>query len=112
MKVSLIITTLNEAETIGPLLDSISEQSLAPREIIVIDAGSSDGTAEIINHYSITHRVCDRNTNRSVARNLGIKLAENEIIAVTDAGCTLDKHWLERLTKPLADKRVLSSAGY
>ncbi|OGD56022.1 hypothetical protein A2752_04480 [Candidatus Uhrbacteria bacterium RIFCSPHIGHO2_01_FULL_46_23] len=112
MKVSLIITTLNEAETIGPLLDSISEQTLAPREIIIVDADSTDGTVGIIKDYSITPLRCYRGANRSVARNLGIKLAKNQIIAVTDAGCIADKHWLERLAKPFKDKRVLSVAGY
>ena len=112
MKVSLIITTLNEAETIKPLLNSIFEQSLTPSEIIIVDAGSTDGTVEILKQYPITHRVCDRGTNRSVARNLGIKLAKNEIIAVTDAGCIADKHWLERLVKPFKNKAVVSVAGY
>ncbi len=112
MKISLIITTLNEVETIKPLLNSISEQTLAPREIIIVDAGSTDGTLNILKDYSITPLRCYRGTNRSVARNLGIKAAKNEIIAVTDAGCTLDKHWLERLTKPFTDKKVISVAGY
>jgi len=112
MKVSLIITTLNEAETIGPLLDSINEQTLAPREIIIVDAGSSDGTLNIFKNYSITPLRCNLRTNRSTARNLGIKKAKSEIIAVTDAGCIADKHWLERLTKPLNDKKVMSVAGY
>ena len=112
MKVSVIVTVFNEAKTIKPLLDSLFEQSLAPSEIIVVDAGSSDGTAEILKQYSITPRGCDGGTNRSTARNLGIKGAKNEIIAVTDAGCTADKHWLECLVKPFKNKSVKSVAGY
>lgn len=112
MRVSVVITTLNEAETIGPLLESLLEQTKKPDEIIVVDAGSTDGTVEIIKKYPITHRVCDRGTNRSKARNLGIKAAKNQIIAITDAGCTADKHWLERLTRPFKDKAVVSVAGY
>lgn len=112
MKVSVVITTLNEAETIGLLLESLLAQTKKPDEVIVVDAGSTDGTRQILRQYPITHRVCDRGTNRSMARNLGIKTAKNEIIAVTDAGCTADKFWLERLTKPFQDKSVLSVAGY
>lgn len=111
-KISLVITVFNEAETIKSLLDSLFEQSLPPSEIIVVDAGSTDGTLEILRQYPITLLVCDRGTNRSTGRNLGIKAAQNEIIAITDAGCILDKHWLERLTKPFKDKTVLSVAGY
>lgn len=112
MPVSVIVTTLNEAGTIKPLLDSLFEQSLTPGEIIVVDAGSADETMKILKQYQITPRGCDRGTNRSVARNLGIKMAKNEIIAVIDAGCTADKHWLERLVKPFRDKSVVSVAGY
>ena len=112
MKISLIITTLNEAETIKPLLDSVFEQSLTPSEIIIIDAGSTDGTVEILKQYPITHRVCDRGTNRSVARNLGIKLAKNEIIAVTDAGCILDPNWLEYIAAPFSQKDTQAVAGF
>ena len=112
MKISLIITTLNEAETIKPLLDSVFEQSLTPSEIIIVDAGSTDGTLNIFKDYSITPLRCNLRTNRSTARNLGIKKAKSEIIAVTDAGCTLDKHWLERLVKPFKNKAVVAVAGY
>lgn len=111
-KVSLVITVLNEAKTIKPLMDSLLEQSLYPSEIIVIDAGSTDGTLEILKQYPITLQECDIGSNRSVGRNLGIKLAQNSIIAVTDAGCLADKRWLERLIQPFKDQVVLSVAGY
>lgn len=112
MKASLIITTLNEAGTIKPLLKSISEQSLLPSEIIIVDAGSNDGTRAIIKKFPKVKLINQPDLNRSQARNLGIKLAKNKIIAVTDAGCRADQHWLECLTKPFKDKQVLSVAGY
>lgn len=112
MKVSVVVTIKNEAATIRPLLDSLLKQTKKPDEIIVVDAGSSDGTRGILKQYPITHRVCERGTNRSQGRNIGIKLAKNEIIAVTDAGCTADRRWLERLIRPFKDKAVVSVAGY
>ncbi|MBU2051863.1 glycosyltransferase, partial [Patescibacteria group bacterium] len=86
MKASLIITTLNEAETIKPLLESIANQTLIPDEVIIIDAGSNDGTRAIIKKFSQVKLINQPGLNRSQARNLGIKLAKNKIIAVTDAG--------------------------
>ncbi len=112
MKVSVVITTLNEAESINRLIDSLSYQSKKPDEIIVVDAGSKDGTRVVIKKYPQVKLITKPGFNRSRARNLGIKAAKNEIIAVTDAGCTADKYWLERLTKPFKDKAVLSAAGY
>lgn len=89
MKVSVVITVKNKAEIIEPLIKSLQRQSKKPDEIIVKAGG-----------------------NRSQGRNAGIKAARNEIIAVTDAGCVADKHWLERLVKPLTDKKVVSVAGF
>lgn len=89
MKVSVVITVKNKAEPVGPLLESLRRQSKKPDEIIVKAGG-----------------------NRSQGRNAGIRAAKNEIIAVTDAGCTADKYWLERLVKPFKDKKIISVAGY
>ena len=115
MKVSVIITTLNEAGTIGPLLQSLIEQSLSPGEIMVVDAGSSDGTIKAIkamDNGSMIRIIELKKANRSVARNVGIRAAKNKLIAVTDAGCMADKHWLERLVKPFKAKTVKSVAGF
>ncbi|MDZ4229371.1 MAG: glycosyltransferase, partial [Patescibacteria group bacterium] len=111
MKVSVVITVKNEADTIESLLQSLRAQTKKPDEIIVVDAGSTDDTSKIVKRYSITYRVCDRGTNRAKGRNFGIRASRNKIIAVTDAGCRADQHWLERLTKPFKDKQVLSVAG-
>jgi cellulose synthase/poly-beta-1,6-N-acetylglucosamine synthase-like glycosyltransferase len=51
------------------------------------------------------------NTNIAQGRNLAIKTAKNQIIAVTDAGCVLDRNWLKNITKPFNDKSVDVVAG-
>jgi glycosyltransferase involved in cell wall biosynthesis len=109
MPVSLIITTLNEADTILPLLSSIASQTQLPDEIIVTDAGSTDNTIQKIKHYSrnlhlTIHIIKVKGANRSQGRNLAIKKAKHPIIAVTDAGCRLHPEWLSNITKPLHQK--------
>lgn len=116
MKVSLIVTVLNEAKTISNLLDSIASQSLTPDEVIFVDAGSRDKTAGIIKNYSKKIKklrvLVKKGANRSVGRNEAVKRAEGDIIAVTDAGCVLDKNWLFKITKPLSVKKNSVVAGY
>ena len=117
MKTSFVTTVLNEAKTITGLLDSLQTQTKLPDEVIIVDAGSTDSTPALIK----THPLCQTTTvriikqsglNRSQGRNLGIKSAKHRLIALSDAGCVLDKDWLVRITEPLKNSSVDSVAGY
>lgn len=112
---SVVITVINEAETIGPLLNALAGQTLAPAEIIVVDGGSADETsakikAQIPNHKNL--KFFEKTGNRAVGRNWGVKMAGSPLIAFTDAGCTPQKDWLEKLVKPFADPTVWVVSGY
>ena len=94
LKVSVCITTFNEkAETVKKLLSALNNQSLKPDEIIIIDAKDYN------------------NCSRSKGRNLAIKKAKNELIAITDAGCIPHKNWLKNITKPFIKEKVDVVAG-
>jgi len=119
---SLITTVLNEKRSIIPLLDSLANQTLKPREIIIADAGSDDGTVTAIENWKKLHEKhrdlkisvlkCP-GANRSQGRNKAIKDAEFEHIAVTDAGCEADNNWLEELAGSFkAGSYVESVAGF
>lgn len=101
MKISLVVTTLNEAGTIGELLEAIDSQTRAPNELIVIDGGSTDRTLDLLTQWAATRpwvRVESApGSNIATGRNLGIRSAAGPIIAVTDAGCVPEPEWLERL---------------
>lgn len=117
MKTSFVCTVLNEAETITALLDSLQTQTKLPDEVIIVDAGSTDQTLDLIkahelNQSSMIRIISQKGINRSQGRNLGIKSAKYQIIALSDAGCTLDDDWLERITEPLTNTSVDSVAGF
>jgi len=104
-RVSVIITVLNEADSVTALLDSLLAQTRAPDEIVVVDGGSSDGTVEILNGYAaraaVPVRVLVRpGSNISQGRNIAIEQANGPIIASADAGVRLEVDWLDRLTRP------------
>ncbi len=112
MKVSVCITTLNESKTIERLLLSLLVQSRKPDEIIVIDAGSTDGTRKIIKKYKKVKLITSRNASIAHGRNIGVKKSKYSIIAMTDAGCICEKHWLERIIKPFNNSKNQVVAGF
>src|SRR3989344_5709680 len=123
MKISFVATVLNEEVTIKAFLISLLNQSEKPDEIIIVDGGSSDRTvAEIKNHpfgklrakikSPIILKIIEKRGNRAVGRNEGIKKATGDIILISDAGCTLDKNWVKKITEPFFDPKVDVIAGY
>ncbi len=105
-RVSLVATVLDEAGNLGEWWTSIAGQTLPPDEVVVVDGGSRDGTAELLREMAARSpfpvRVEVREgCNIARGRNEAVRLAAHEIIAVTDAGCVLSPDWLERITAPL-----------
>lgn len=115
MNISICTITLNEESTIASLLDSLLNQSKKAGEIVIVDGGSTDRTIEIIRHYQKKYgviRFIVQKSTRAGGRNLGIEIANGDIIATTDAGCLADHNWLKNLSKPFATGRVDVSAGF
>jgi glycosyltransferase involved in cell wall biosynthesis len=103
-RVSLVSTIRTEGKTIGALLESMIKQTMSPTEIIIVDGGSSDGTTEIVRSYMDKlpiKLIISPDANIAKGRNVAIKNATCDIIAVTDGGCLLDEKWLENITKPI-----------
>jgi glycosyltransferase involved in cell wall biosynthesis len=103
LKVALICTVKNEAETIVALLDSILNQTKKPEEVIIVDGGSTDSTLKILESY--TKRlplvvISSPNSNIAKGRNKAIINSKCDLIASTDGGCKLAGDWLEKITTP------------
>jgi glycosyltransferase involved in cell wall biosynthesis len=113
MRVSFILTVLNEAESLPRLLDSLVAQTRAPDEVIICDGGSTDGTLRLLEREErLPLRVIQRpGTNISQGRNAAIDAASGDIVAVTDAGVRLSPRWLEKIVAPFEDPDVHTVAG-
>ncbi len=107
-KISVIITTYNEAQTIISLLTALKKQKLKPTEVIIVDNFSTDGTDQLISQFAkknpkLKIKLISKYSNRSLGRNLAIHKTKHELIAITDAGCIPQKTWLQELYKTYED---------
>lgn len=90
-KVSVIVPVYNSEKYIAQAVDSVLCQTFHDFELIVVDDGSTDRTAEILKRYGerLTY-IYQPNSERSAARNTGIRHAKGEYLAFLDA----DDFWL------------------
>ena len=91
MKISIIIPAYNARKTIEATLRSLTTQSHSDSEILLIDDGSSDGTADFVRkQFPHVHVIEQANAGPAAARNRGTREARGEWIAFLDA----DDAWL------------------
>lgn len=90
--ISVVVPLYNKRPHIARALDSVLSQTALPREVIVVDDGSTDGSADIVRKYASrgVRLLQQPNQGVSAARNNGLKLATSEYVAFLDA----DDWWL------------------
>jgi hypothetical protein len=102
--VSVIVPAYNRAATIGATLDSITGQEGWPFEVIVVDDGSSDGTAEIARRHAPQAVVIEQaNQRRSAARNNGASRARGRFLYFFDSDDLMEPGAIARLAACLHD---------
>ena len=91
-KISVVIPVFNRERYIARAVDSVLAQKFAAYEILVVDDGSSDGTADVLRGYGDKIRyIYQENAGVSAARNMGVEEAEGDWIAFLDS----DDEWME-----------------
>jgi lipopolysaccharide/colanic/teichoic acid biosynthesis glycosyltransferase/GT2 family glycosyltransferase len=109
---SVIVPAYQAAGTIGLCLDALERQTVARNqyEIIVVDDGSPDGTAEIARRAGACV-VTQPNGGAAAARNSGAKVAQGELLLFTDSDCAPVPGWMAALIAAFDDPRVAGAKG-
>lgn len=110
-KISIIVPVYNSAKTMRECLNALSSLDYPFYEIIVVDDGSTDATAEICLSYPQILLIRTSNGGPSRARNLGVKKATGEIVAFTDGDCIVDQQWLRELQEGFSEEKITGVGG-
>ena len=105
--ITVIVPAFNEAATIAAVVDRLFAIDLpAPREIIVVNDGSRDGTRAILDGLASTHRELivvhvEENRGKGHSLRLGFAKAGGRVVAIQDADLELDPAQLAGLVSPI-----------
>ena len=109
--ISIVVPVYNEARTVAEVIQRLIAIDLpAPREILVVNDGSTDGTREVLDQITqrpelrIIH--AEKNGGKGSAIRIGFSKATGTIVAIQDADLELDPAQLAELTQPILDGRT------
>jgi cellulose synthase/poly-beta-1,6-N-acetylglucosamine synthase-like glycosyltransferase/peptidoglycan/xylan/chitin deacetylase (PgdA/CDA1 family) len=111
--VSVIVPAYNEEKCIAATVRSLRDSRYPDLEVIVVDDGSTDGTADAVERLGLSGVTVLRKENggKSSALNAGIAVARHDLILMVDADTVFESDAVEMLVQPFADSRVGAVAG-
>jgi glycosyltransferase involved in cell wall biosynthesis len=109
---SIIIPTFNGGSRIGNCLDALLQQTAGRNaEILVVNDGSTDNTAEVVRNYPSVRLITQLNAGPATARNRGAQEATGRILLFTDDDCVPMPEWLGAMLEPFRDPEVVGAKG-
>jgi len=97
--VSVIIASYKSSHSIGRTLDSLSLQECSARfEVIVVDSSSDEDTKQVVDSYAHVRLIrVEGRRYPGEARNIGVHAARGNILAFTDADCSVKPDWITQI---------------
>jgi cellulose synthase/poly-beta-1,6-N-acetylglucosamine synthase-like glycosyltransferase len=111
--VSVVVPAYNEELGVGPAVRSLAASDYPELEIIVVDDGSSDGTAAAVEqlHLSNVRVIRQANAGKPAALNTGIAAAAHDLLVLVDADTVFEPGSMKALVAPFADPAVGAVSG-
>ena len=114
MKITIIIPTKNAEKYINNLIINLKNQTIEPKEIIVIDTNSKDKTKEICKQHEDVKfiHINDGEFDHGGTRNIAARKASGDIlIFMTQDAIPNNNRFIEELIKPLGKNNIVASYG-
>lgn len=101
-KYSIIIPVFNRPDEMKEMLDSLSDQTIKPFEIVLVEDGSDKKSDFLINEYDLPiHYFFKKNTGPGDSRNFGMNQAKGDYLLFFDSDCVLPPDYFEKLDKAM-----------
>ncbi len=104
-RLSVIIPALNEERHVGALLSDVEAQTRKPDEVLVVDAGSTDGTMSVVRRFPSV-KVLEGTPPVACGRNLGGRNAKGDILVFLDADVRLPGDFFESFLDEFEGRRL------
>ncbi len=104
--VSVVIPTLNEAGNILEAVTTIQNDLTYPKEIIIVDGNSTDGTIEIVKDTNFCRLIIEPRRGYGLALRTGMKNAKGNIIVMVDGDGTYEVRHINRMLDKMVEKDV------
>jgi cellulose synthase/poly-beta-1,6-N-acetylglucosamine synthase-like glycosyltransferase/peptidoglycan/xylan/chitin deacetylase (PgdA/CDA1 family) len=111
--VAIVVPAYNEQVTIERAVRSLAASDYDDFEVVVVDDGSLDRTAEIVAELELDNvrLVRQDNSGKAAALNTGVEVTDSEVVVMVDADTLFEPETLGRLVQPFADPEIAAVSG-
>lgn len=111
LSLSIIIPVYNEEHHIKKCLQAISEQTVSPDEVIVVDNNSTDASIALAKEFPFVKVIHEKTQGVVFARDAGFDAAQSDVIGRIDCDTFLPPHWVATVKKLLQDNHYAAVNG-
>lgn len=114
LSLTFVVPVYNDGMTVGPTIESVLRQSVAPKRILVVNDGSTDDTAEVLETFcargvEILH--LEKNVGKVRALDAALKTIDTDLIAITDADSIVHVDYVKEMLESFRDPEIVGVGG-
>jgi GT2 family glycosyltransferase len=110
-RISVVVAFRNAERTLADCLDSLLELAYPDYEVIMVNDGSTDRSADIMKRYPFVAVTHEKNLGISAGRNSGLRAATGQIVAYIDSDARADADWLTYLACTYLEQGMAGVGG-
>ncbi|MCP8316378.1 MAG: glycosyltransferase, partial [archaeon] len=106
---SVIVLTKNSARTLNACLNAIVRSKFKPKEVIIIDGGSTDNTLKIVREFQVNSILSDEGKGLGYARDIGWRASSSDYVLFVDSDVVLKEDFIQIAMNIMEKDKVLGA---